>query len=230
MAVIIHNATQAKVMSSKLTQSRITNSNALKLLPTLVALSIMAQYSAHADEFSAPTLKPSQYDFGGVGLIQMPTARMSAEGEFNFGVTINEDYHHYNVSLQLFPWMETTFRYTQVPDMLFSSDPSFSGDTYYTDKGIDVKLRLLKESYWVPEVSVGFRDFGGTGLFDGEFVAMTKRFGPVDATVGVAWGYMGNAGNLQNGNKVNSVDCDRNTGYGGKGGTIDYERWFSGCS
>ena len=186
--------------------------------------------STHSDELSTPKLTPSQYDFGGVGLIQMPSGRMAPEGEFNLSANFNEDYYHGALSLQLFPWLETTIRYTQVPDVLYSNDPSFSGDTYYTDKGIDVKLRLLEESYWLPETSIGVRDIGGTGLFDSEYIAMTKGFGPFDATVGFGWGYIGNRGNFIDSGKASSVDCNRNTGYKGTGGDVDFERWFKGCS
>jgi hypothetical protein len=192
--------------------------------------SVLVSEKALGDELSKQKVTPSQYDFGGVGLIQMPTGRMAAEGEFSVNATFNEDYYHGALSIQLFPWLETTIRYTQVPDVLYSNDPEFSGDTYYTDKGIDVKLRLLEESYWVPETSIGVRDIGGTGLFDSEYIAMTKGFGPFDATIGMGWGYIGNRGNLTDANKSSSVDCNRNTGYKGKGGNVDFERWFKGCS
>ena len=43
---------------------------------------------------------------------------------------------------------------------------SFSGDQTYKDKAFDLKLRLWEESYWMPQVAVGARDIGGTGLFD----------------------------------------------------------------
>ncbi|MBB1425226.1 YjbH domain-containing protein [Shewanella sp. SG44-2] len=192
--------------------------------------SVLVSEKALSDELSKQKVTPSQYDFGGVGLIQMPTGRMAAEGEFSVNATFNEDYYHGALSIQLFPWLETTIRYTQVPDVLYSNDPEFSGDTYYTDKGIDVKLRLLEESYWIPETSIGVRDIGGTGLFDSEYIAMTKAFGPFDATIGMGWGYIGNRGNLTDANKSSSVDCNRNTGYKGKGGNVDFERWFKGCS
>ena len=45
---------------------------------------------------------------------------------------------------------------------------AFSGDQTYKDKAFDVKLRLWEESYWMPQVSVGAKDIGGTGLFDAE--------------------------------------------------------------
>ncbi|MGR5488173.1 YjbH domain-containing protein, partial [Vibrio alfacsensis] len=52
--------------------------------PSLVAVAIASSFSATvwADAFEPATLKPSQSDFGGVGLMQMPTGRMAAEGEF----------------------------------------------------------------------------------------------------------------------------------------------------
>ncbi|MBF4426649.1 YjbH domain-containing protein, partial [Vibrio anguillarum] len=41
---------------------------------------------SQADEFSYPTLVHSQPDFGGTGLIQMPSARMMPEGQFSLSV------------------------------------------------------------------------------------------------------------------------------------------------
>lgn len=195
-----------------------------------VALALVPFFVVQADELIPATLTPSQSDFGGVGLMQMPTGRMAAEGEFSLGTTYNDQYQHYATSIQLFPWFEATARYTQVRDLLYSNDPSFSGDTKYTDKGIDFKVRLWEESYWLPETSIGIRDFGGTGLFDGEFIAATKRFGPVDFTLGIAWGYMGNSGNLTSDKKDAAIDCGRDQSFGGKGGTVDYDRWFKGCA
>ncbi len=179
--------------------------------------------------FNPVQLSTSQTDFGGVGLIQMPSGRMAPEGEFNLGASINNEYHHYSVSLQVMPWLETTIRYTLVQDLLYSNDESFSGSTKYTDKGIDFKLRLLEESSWLPEASIGVRDFGGTGLFDGEFIAATKRFGNLDVTVGMGWGYLGQSGNIANPLcKASDKFCSREGDYKGSGGSVDFERWFKG--
>ncbi|MFA0616478.1 YjbH domain-containing protein [Vibrio splendidus] len=199
---------------------------------TIDSSSIRAEKSS----FDDTEYKTSQMNFGGVGLMQMPTGRMAPEGEFNFSASFNNEYHFYNVSLQVMPWLETTIRYTQVQDLLYSggadqdcSQNSFSGCTKYTDKGIDFKLRLIEEGYYLPEVSVGVRDFGGTGLFDGEFVAATKRFGPVDFTLGMAWGYMGTSGNFTNPLcKASDKYCERPSDFKGNGGSVDFERWFKG--
>lgn len=194
-----------------------------------VCAALFSSPALYASPLETTILRPSQSDFGGVGLMQMPTARMAEEGEFNFGITVNDDYQHFYTSVQLFPWLESTIRYTRVPDIRYSKNKDYSGDNDYTDKGIDLKLRLWEEGYWLPETSVGIRDIGGTGLFDGEFVAATKRFGNLDFTLGVGWGYMGQSGNISN-PLCHASDrfCERDDGYKGKGGSIDSERWFHG--
>ncbi len=210
----------------------ITNSTSVFAETTIDSSSIRAEKSS----FDDTEYRTSQMNFGGVGLMQMPTGRMAPEGEFNFSASFNNEYYFYNVSLQVMPWLESTIRYTQVQDLLYSggadqdcSQNSFSGCTKYTDKGIDFKLRLIEEGYYLPEVSVGVRDFGGTGLFDGEFVAATKRFGPVDFTLGMAWGYMGTSGNFTNPLcKASDKYCERPSDYKGNGGSVDFERWFKG--
>ncbi|USH03275.1 YjbH domain-containing protein [Grimontia kaedaensis] len=193
-----------------------------------LSLALMHALPATANDLDFTPFTPTQSDFGGVGLMQMPTGRVAPEGEFSLGVTMNDDYRHYHSSLQLMPWLEATIRYTQVPDLLYSGDDSFSGDTYYTDKGIDVKVRLWEESYWLPETSIGLRDLGGTGLFDGEYIAASKHIGPFDFTAGIGWGYIGNRANLKGDTSLGD-DCGRDTSYKGKGGSFDYARWFTGC-
>lgn len=205
-----------------------TLSVAASLVASVLPYSVYA-YEVDEIQFEPVTLSTSQTDFGGVGLMQMPSGRMAPEGEFNIGASINNEYHFYNISLQVMPWLETTIRYTMTQDMKYSSDPEFSGDTAHTDKGIDFKIRLLEESTWLPETSIGVRDFGGTGLFDGEFVAATKRFGNLDVTLGMGWGYLGQSGNITNPFcKASDKYCSREAGFKGNGGSVDFERWFKG--
>ena len=194
-----------------------------------LSLALLPLLQVSADEFSYPTLLASQSDFGGVGLMQMPTGRMAPEGEFNLATTYNSDYQHYTASVQLFSWLESTVRYTQAHDWLYSGNPDFSSDTKYTDKGIDLKVRLLKETNWLPETSFGIRDLGGTGLFDGEFIAATKRVGPVDFTLGIGWGYIGNSGNLTGKSTEDAPGCGRDFNYNNVG-QFEIKRMFSGCS
>ena len=151
-------------------------------LYSMLALCVSA--ACHAETYPAP-IGPSQSDFGGVGLLQTPTARMAREGEISLNYRDNDQYRYYSASVQLFPWLETTLRYTDVRTKQYSSVEAFSGDQTYKDKAFDVKLRLWEESYWMPQVSVGAKDIGGTGLFDAEYIVASKAWGPFDFSLGL---------------------------------------------
>ncbi|CAI8806636.1 YjbH domain-containing protein [Kosakonia quasisacchari] len=192
---------------------------------SLLALGISA--ACHAESYPEP-IGPSQSDFGGVGLLQTPTARMSREGELSFNYRDNNQYRYYSGSVQLFPWLETTLRYTDVRTRKYSSVEAFSGNQSYKDKAFDLKLRLWQEGYWLPEVSVGARDIGGTGLFDGEYLVANKAWGPFDFSLGIGWGYLGTSGNIKN--PLCSYDvkyCTRDTSYKAAGST-DTSQMFRG--
>lgn len=199
-------------------------------LPFAVScLSLMIAQTVYAAEgIQQKAVGSSQAVHGGIGLLQMPTSRMRQEGDLSINYTDNEEYRFWSVSIQLFPWLESTVRYTDVRNQLYSDSPDFSGDQTLKDKGIDVKARLLQESRYLPEVSVGFRDFGGTGLFSSEFVALSKRVGDFDFHLGMGWGYLGTAGNTTNPFcEVKDSFCQRG-GMSGRGGKIDYQNFFKG--
>lgn len=183
-----------------------------------------------ADQYFSPASNGySQGNHGGIGLIQMPTARMNDAGAFSLNYQDSEEYRFWSASLMLFPWMETTFRYSDVRTQFYSDDPGFSGDQTYKDKGIDVKFKLWKESQFLPDLAVGFRDFGGTGLFESEFIAVSKRLGPFDLHLGIGWGYLGSKGNITNPFcEIRDSYCERPGGFSGSGGKIDYQRFFKG--
>ncbi|MFH4831535.1 YjbH domain-containing protein [Vibrio diabolicus] len=200
-----------------------------------LTLSLMGPALVWAQEipFEAPSLQPSQSDFGGVGLMQMPTGRMAPEGEFNFSVTGSNEYLFYNVTLQVLPWLETTIRYTRVQDLPYSTSlPDV--DNEYTDKGIDFKFRVWEESQYAPEIAIGVRDFAGTGLFDAEYIAATKRYstpqlGTFDFTLGLGWGYLGTRDNITNPFcKASERFCDRSEEFLDSGGTTNFDRAFKG--
>lgn len=171
----------------------------------------------------------SQSDFGGVGLLQMPTARMAENGEFSANYRDNEQYRRWSLSVQPFDWLETTLRYTDTRTRLYSGDSNFSGDQTQKDKGIDLKARLWQESRWVPQISAGVRDFTGTGLFDSEYLAASKRIGPFDFTLGMAWGNMAESGNISNPFcELKDSWCQRSEDYSGHGGKFEVNKMLHG--
>lgn len=175
--------------------------------------------------------RPQPSDFGGVGLLQMPTARMVEAGELGIHFSRVAPYTRLGFALQPFDWLEGTFRYTSISNRLYGPE-ALSGDQSYKDKAFDLKLRLLKESAYLPEVAVGGRDIAGTGLFSGEYLVATKRYNALDFTLGVAWGYLGNAGRWEN--PLSAFDRrfnDRDDfAPGGQGGEFNLSSWFRGRS
>ncbi|XNM56977.1 YjbH domain-containing protein [Escherichia coli] len=62
-------------------------------LLSLLALGISTACSG--ETYPAP-IGPSQSDFGGVGLLQTPTARMAREGELSLNYRDNDQYRYYS--------------------------------------------------------------------------------------------------------------------------------------
>lgn len=168
-------------------------------LPTLSAAALpsllLVSLTATADINSR--YNTTQHDFGGVGLLQTPTARMAEDGNLSFNANRTEPYNRYSISAQPLPWLEGTIRYTAITNRNYGPE-EFSGDQSFKDKAIDFKVRLLKEGYWVPQVAFGMRDAGGTGLFSSEYFVANKRFYDLDVSLGIAWGYIGNRGGIDN--------------------------------
>ncbi|CCP08681.1 Uncharacterized lipoprotein yjbH precursor [Erwinia amylovora MR1] len=198
-----------------------------RYLLSLLSLSVACACQAQADIYADP-IGPSQSDFGGAGLLQVPSARMAREGEFSLNYRYNDQYVFYSSSVQLFPWMEATIRYTNVKTREYSADSSFSGTQTYKDKAFDLKLRLWQEGFWLPQVSLGARDLGGTGLFDSEYLAASKAWGPFDFTLGLGWGYIGNSGTVKNPFcSIGSRYCQRTKG-NGTAGSLSAGEMFKG--
>ncbi len=167
-------------------------------------------------------------DWGGTGLLQTPSARMQEPGNLTVNFSRIYPYFQGNIMVQPLDWLEAGFRYTSVSNRLYSGDPNFSGDQAYKDKSFDAKFRLWKESAYVPQVALGFRDFAGTGLFSGEYLVASKRTGAFDWNLGLGWGYPGARGNVRNPLSLISSKFDTRTKDTGQGGNFAFGSYFHG--
>ncbi len=142
-------------------------------------------------------------DFGGIGLFQTRTARFAEDGRFWFGASLSRPYGRYFLSWQALPWLEATFSYA-------TDDRP---DREYLDKSFDLKIRLAEESRFRPQVALALQDVLGTGLFGGEYLVASKRFGAVDTSLGLAWGYgVGGSGPIGNPFRLLSDRFDERSG------------------
>ena len=201
----------------------------LLVLSSSVVLSSYSYASSRTDLVDEP-VNYTQSDFGGVGLLQVPTARMAPDGHFSVSFSHVSPYNRTAISAQVMPWLEGTVRYTAITNRKYSNNEEFSGDQSYKDRGFDVKLRLWEESEYLPEVSVAMHDFAGTGLFGSEYVVASKKYYNWDFTLGLAWGNGGAAGGIKNPFTLISDKFETRDEYeaGESGGDVNFGNYFSG--
>lgn len=175
----------------------------------------------------AQPLMVTQTVSGPSGLVEMPSARMLEEGSFAIHLSQASPYNRYSVIGQPLPWLQVLFKYTDIENRLYG--PSIAGTQSYKDKSTDIKVQLFEETYYLPEVSLGINDVGGTGLFSGEYLVASKQIKNIDLTFGMGWGYLGTQGHIANPFTLLSDSFNSREGTTtDSGGTIDPTVFFSG--
>ena len=137
---------------------------------------------------AAATADSKASSFGTPGVIDMPTAEVFEDGLLLPTLTYSEGVLKQTLAFQITPRVFGSFRYSVLQDY------GTNGGTLY-DRSFDVGILLMRESKSWPSVVVGLRDFGGTGVYGGEYIAATKTFGSnVRVTGGIGWGRLGSVG------------------------------------
>lgn len=147
-------------------------------------------------------------NYGAAGLIDMPSARMAPDGALSAGGSFFKNTQHYNFGFQALPWLETNFRYTGLQHF----DPNYP---VYYDRSFAMKARLVEEGNILPAIAIGVNDVVGTGIYSGEYLVASKRFGAVDATIGIGWGRLGEAQSFKNPFTLISKSFDTRQPYSG---------------
>ncbi|MDW8443536.1 MAG: YjbH domain-containing protein [Acetobacteraceae bacterium] len=159
--------------------------------------------------------------WGGVGMVEMRSARMRPDGTLEVGVSNRLQRRNWFVNFQAFPWLEATFRFTERLN-------ATTGRGITTDRSFDVKIRLAEETRFTPAVAIGLQDFLGTGIYGGEYVVASKRFGPLDVSLGTGWGRLGTEADLTNPFcRLADRLCIRETNIG-QGGVPRFGSYFRG--
>lgn len=158
------------------------------------------------------------------GLIDMPTAEVAPEGQLSTTVSVygsgNNLTTRTNLSFQVTRRLTGTFRYSGIGGLApRAGRPGFT--TYY-DRSLDLRFRFLDERDILPAMSIGLRDFAGTGIYSGEYIVATKSVGKkIKLTGGIGWGRLGSYASFgSTGSRPNQLL--------GQGGIPTYDRWFRG--
>ena len=187
--------------------------------------------AASLEDYIYPYQQPSYSNYGTTGLIQMPSARLQPKGSLAVSWTHNEPYLRGSIIAYPFDWLEATYGYTDINNALYSNVASFSGDQSYKDKGFDVKIRLLKETPFLPNLAVGIRDLAGSNQFEAEYLVASKFYKNIDFTLGVGWGDLSH-GRYRNPLSVLGDGMNKRVSNndGGQGGEFVMERYFRGTA
>lgn len=166
----------------------------------------------------------SQNVYGGVGLIVTPNARFSEDGEFGFGFSSEIPFNRLYAKSQAFPWLEAVLRYTEETYRSYNN----SGVQTNKDKGIDFKIRLLRETTNLPQIAMGFNDLGGTGRYASEYLVASKKYENFDLSLGMGWGRLAGLNHFTNPFGWVIDNKKIRGGYGKYGGKVNFSRLFSG--
>ena len=150
---------------------------------SLLALALGATCVAATASLIAPLDARAEANLlGQTGLVHMPDGRIDPDGTMRLGLSHDQPYTAFWGSITFLSRLELSARYTQIDGVPgFEDNPDY-GD--FKDKAFDTKLLLLRESTWLPSLTVGAQDYLGTRLFAAEFVAASKRIGDFDFAAG----------------------------------------------
>lgn len=152
------------------------------------------------------------------GLIDMPTAEVAPDAELQATVSHFDGFTKTTLSFQITPRLQGSFRYSGTRDL----SPNFS--TFY-DRSFDLKFRVFDEGDIRPAVSIGLRDFVGTGVLSGEYIVATKSIGKrLRVTGGLGWGRLGSYGS----DASTGTRTPFNLANSGTGGSFNFDDWFRG--
>jgi hypothetical protein len=165
-------------------------------------------------------------DFGGVGLIETRNARFRPDGTLEAGAALRNQRQFYFVNFQALPFLETTFRFGERLN-------GTTGHGTTTDRGFDMKFRLWQEGEWMPALAVGLQDLAGTGIYGGEYLVASKRFGlrefgSLDVTAGMGWGRFGTGNDMPNPLGWTNPTFTTRPRSVGQGGVPSWNSWFHG--
>jgi hypothetical protein len=123
-------------------------------------------------------------DFGTTGIIDIPSARMDADGVLKITYSKQDIGNITNITYQATPWLQTTFRYTD--------------NENYKDRSYSAKITLTKESALMPNIAIGIKDIIGTGTWNSEYIVATKKVHNFDISLGLGWGRLAEYNTIKN--------------------------------
>lgn len=151
----------------------------------LLLTSILLSFQTFSDNFVNNTTN----NFGTIGLINMPTARMYEESSYSLNYYYGEKDQKISMTAYPFEWLEASVFYSNFNERNYCDDLTISFcNQDQKDKGFNFKIRLIEETDYLPSIAIGINDAGGTGYFGSEYIVGSYGIGNLDMHFGLGWG------------------------------------------
>lgn len=190
----------------------------LRLIANITLISFIILFPSQA--YSEKNIKPSTNIYGSLGLISSPNARHDKPGTIRFNISNTSPYLHTALGLQLAKSLYINLRQT-------SQTSSLIGDSKKMTPGIDFKLRLVKEGFYNPEISIGINSAIGHKKHSSEYIVFSKLIKNIDYTAGITWGRTSNKLNIKNPLSQISSHFEKERNYTNEE-TNTPNNWFTG--
>ena len=142
---------------------------------------------------ASDTQRVSAGNFGLPGIIDLPTALRFPDGELVVTQQLHKSLARSGISFQALPRVGVSFRYT--------GHGINGGEAYGRvnhDRSFDAHISLFDEGRYLPAISLGLRDFIGTGWYSSEYIVGTKSIGNLELTAGIGFGRLAGRNSFSN--------------------------------
>ena len=172
---------------------------------------------------TSENLETSKNNHGISGLINLPNAYFSDEGNASMTIFRGEPDRKYSFTFSPFDWMEGGFYYSDITGNNYGGGYLQS----YKDKGFNVKFKL-KDQGKFPALAIGLNDFAGTGIYSSEYIVSSYSYNNFDFTLGLGWGNLAGSATFTNPfTQISDKFLDRQSSYG-EGGDFNFSSYFAG--
>ncbi len=168
--------------------------------------------------------KVASGNFGLPGVLDLPTAKRLPDAELILTLQNHEHILATGVTFQALPRLGVSFRYAGL-----GSGGNFAQGRLIWDRSFDAHLSILDEKKYLPAISIGLRDFIGTGWYSSEYIVGTKSIGNLELTTGLGFGRLAGRNSFSNPLGAFSSGFDQRGQVDfGSGGTLGKINWFQG--
>ena len=127
------------------------------------------------------------------GAINTPSAYITDEGELKLALYRGQPDRKLMLTANPFEWMQATLFYVDITNREYGG----GFNQTYKDKGFNLKINLLKEGY-LPALSVGLNDLAGTGIYNSEYIVLSKTHNKISYSLGLGWGDLSSGFTIKN--------------------------------